>query len=99
MLIRLHRCVCLSALLLLECRKVGFSRDEAQIVVDSFTEKMAIFIVYLHGNIQAPREECVYKNIFLLSLSKHLLWVLKRTVSSDSSFEHPKHMFKLTDQK
>ena len=28
-----------------------------------------------------------------------MLWVLKRTVSSRQSFEHPKHMFKLMDKK
>ena len=30
-----------------------------------------------------------------ISQPKHMLWVLKRTVSMDSSFEHPKHMLKL----
>ena len=28
-----------------------------------------------------------------------MLWVLKRTVSSRHSFEHPKHMFKLIGKK
>ena len=33
--------------------------------------------------------------IFLISQPKHMLWVLKRTASRDSSFEHPKHMYEL----
>ena len=28
-----------------------------------------------------------------------MLWVLKRTVSKDGSFEHPKHMLKLMGKK
>ena len=33
---------------------------------------------------------------FLISQTKHMLWLLKRTASQcDGSFEHPKHMFKL----
>ena len=31
----------------------------------------------------------------LISQPKHMLWVLKRTVSVGGSFEHPKHMLKL----
>ena len=41
----------------------------------------------------------VYQKIdFLISQTKHMLWVLKRTVSM-SSFEHPKHMSKLMGEK
>ena len=32
---------------------------------------------------------------FLISKPKRMLWVLKRTVSMNRSFEHPKHMLKL----
>ena len=39
-------------------------------------------------------DESAYQNInFLISEPKHMLWVLKRTVS----MRHPKHMFKLMD--
>ena len=41
-----------------------------------------------------------YQNIdFLISEPKHMLWVLKRTVSMRRFFVHPKHMFKLMDYK
>ena len=33
--------------------------------------------------------------IFLITQPKHMLWVLKRTVSMKGSFGHPKHMFNL----
>ena len=36
---------------------------------------------------------------FLISNTKHMLWVLKRTDETDSSFEHPEHMLKLMDKK
>ena len=37
---------------------------------------------------------------FLISQPKHMLWVLKRTVSMRRFFfEHPKHMLKLTGKK
>ena len=39
------------------------------------------------------------KNIFLISQPKHMLWVLKRTVNDDGSFEYLKHMFKLMVKK
>ena len=38
------------------------------------------------------------KIIFLISQPKHMLWVLKRTVSMRQSFEHAKHMFRLKDK-
>ena len=43
-----------------------------------------------------------WRTIFFISHPKHMMWVLKRTVSKrrlkepsqrDGSFEHPKHMF------
>ena len=39
------------------------------------------------------------KNNFLISQSKHILWMLKRTVFRDGSFEHSKHMLKLLGKK
>ena len=36
------------------------------------------------------------KNNVLISQPKHMLWVLKRTISS---FEHPKHILQLMDKK
>ena len=43
-----------------------------------------------------PPDKSVYwKTICFISHPKHMLWVLKR----DSSFEHPKHMFKLMGKK
>ena len=41
----------------------------------------------------------ISKFIFLISQPKHLLWVLKRTISLRSTFEHPKDMFKLIGKK
>ena len=42
--------------------------------------------------------EGVLENYFLTSQPKHMLWVLKRTISMNGSFEHPKHMFELMDK-
>ena len=44
-------------------------------------------------------EDWKLKSIFLISKPKHILWVLKRTISMRRSFEHPKHMLKLKDMK
>ena len=46
-----------------------------------------------------PRKECATENYYPISQPKHMLWVLKRTVSTRRSFEHPKYMFKLIDKK
>ena len=46
-----------------------------------------------------PDLECVTKIYFLISQPKHLLWVLKRTVQWDGSFEDPKHTLKLIYKK
>ena len=35
------------------------------------------------------------KNNFLISQPKHMMLVLKKNITRDSSFEHPKHMLKL----
>ena len=41
---------------------------------------------------------CIGKIIFFISHPKHMLWVLKKTVSMKQFFiEHPKHMFKLKE--
>ena len=45
----------------------------------------------MEPNTMTPDKNVYWKIIFLISQPKHLLWVLKRTVSS---YEHPKHMFK-----
>ena len=47
--------------------------------------------------INRPPDKSVYLIIifFVISQPKHMLWVLKRTVS----LRHPKHMFKLMDKK
>ena len=44
-----------------------------------------------------PPDKCVYLNIiFFISQPKHILWVLKRTVSMRQFFfNHPKYMFRL----
>ena len=44
-------------------------------------------------------KECVIKIFFFISQHKHILWVLKRTVSMRRFFEHPKLMLKLMDKK
>ena len=59
------------------------------------------FFCIFHMNFKHNLQRRVYikSNInFLISQPKHILWVLKRTVS-DGSFEHPKQMFKLMDKK
>ena len=44
--------------------------------------------------IQAPRKECVTEMYFLISQAKHMLWVLKRTVSVKRFFLAPKNNVK-----
>ena len=49
-----------------------------------------------------PDKSVLLKNIFLISQSKHMLWVPKRTLSMRRFFGpngHPKHMFKLMGKK
>ena len=48
-----------------------------------------------------PPDKSVYqKIIFLISQPKcNMLWVLKRTILIDGSFEHPKHMFEMMGKK
>ena len=47
-----------------------------------------------------PPDKSVYwKTIFFIFHPKHMLWVLKEPSQWDSSFEHPKHMFKLMGKK
>ena len=47
-----------------------------------------------------PSVKSVYqKCIFLISQPKHMLWVLRRTVSMRRSFEHQKHMLNLMGKK
>ena len=55
---------------------------------------------YVEGNMKNFLNETVLmstQNICLKSLPKHMLWILKRTVSSRRSFEHPKQKLKLMD--
>ena len=47
--------------------------------------------VQCYCGTQVFNSECVTKIYFLISQSKHMLWVLKRTVR-DGSFEHQKHL-------
>ena len=48
------------------------------------------------GSSARPPDICVYLQIiFLISQPKHMLWVLKRTISMRWFFWAPKHMFKL----
>ena len=43
--------------------------------------------------------ECVAENYLLISQPKHMLWVLKRTVSYRTvNIERPKHVLKLIDK-
>ena len=46
-----------------------------------------------------PDKRVYWKIIFFISHPKHMLLVLKRTVSMRRFFEHPKHMFKLMGKK
>ena len=41
---------------------------------------------------------CTPKNNLFFSWPKHILWILKRTVS-DGSFEHPKYMLSMMGKK
>ena len=51
-------------------------------------------------SVDWPPDKSAYsKTIFFISHAKHMLWVLKRTVSMRQFFEHPKHMFKLMGKK
>ena len=49
--------------------------------------------------IRPPAKSAEQKIIFLISEPKHMLWVLKWTVSMRRFFEHPQHMFKLMGKK
>ena len=61
--------------------------------------KMSTF-GYNFNDKSVPIDKSVHsKNNLLISQPKHMLWVLKRTVSMRGSFEHQKHMFKLIDEK
>ena len=42
-----------------------------------------------------PDTSALLKIIFLISHSKHMLWVLKRKVRRDRSFEHRKQMLEI----
>ena len=44
---------------------------------------------------QAPDKSVYWSSIFFIYHPKHMLWVLKRTVSIRRFFEHPKHKLKL----
>ena len=51
-------------------------------------------------NLPGLQIKCAYWNIiFFISYPKHMLWLLKKTVPMDDSFEHTKRMFKLMDKK
>ena len=48
---------------------------------------------------RTPDKSAYQKINFLISQPKHMLWVLKLTVSMRRFFQHPKHMFKLMGKK
>ena len=53
--------------------------------------------VSIQSQVRSPDK--YWKTIFFISHPKYMLWVLKRTVLMSSSFEHPKHIFKLMGKK
>ena len=56
----------------------------------------------INRRVQPPNKKGLQYITFLISESKHTLWVLKRTVTKithcDCSFEHPKHKIEITDK-
>ena len=64
---------------------------------------LCFFFLLLFSGLKVGEDNS--KNNFLLSQSKHIFWVLKKTVSGSfeypisGSFEHPKYMFRLLDIK
>ena len=55
--------------------------------------------VYANKTARPPDKSVYWNIIFFISHPKHMVWVLKRTVSMRRSLEHPKHMFKLMGKK
>ena len=55
--------------------------------------------IYVLKHLQASRQECVIENYFSYSSTQTCCGYLKEPSQGDSSFEHPKHMFKLMDKK
>ena len=49
--------------------------------------------------VRSPDKSVYLKITFLISQTKHMLWVFKRTASARPFFEYPKHMFKMVDKK
>ena len=48
--------------------------------------------------IRPPDKSAYWIINFLIAQPRHMFWILKRTVLMRRFFEHPKHMFKLTDK-
>ena len=57
------------------------------------------FLIRILFNVFPIHQVRTKKNNFLIFQPKHMLWVLKRTVSMRRFFEHPKHMLKLMGKK
>ena len=51
--------------------------------------------VFYNAQPRPPDKSVYWKIIYFISHPKHMLWVLKRIVSMDGSFKHPKLIFKL----
>ena len=66
----------------------------------TFSESQLLSTILNDNLIIWPPDKIVLiKYIFLISETKHILWVLKRTVSMRHSFQHQKHMYKQMDKK
>ena len=56
----------------------------------------------INRRVQPPNKRGLHYITFLISESKHMLWVLKRTATATthcgSSFEHPTHRLEITDK-
>ena len=61
--------------------------------------KLVVNLYYTIQLVRPPDKSVYWKIIFFISHPKHMLWVLKRTVSMRQSIEHSKHMFKLMGKK
>ena len=62
-----------------------------------FFEKVDFEKIHHMKYYRPPDKSAYWKIIFFISHPKHILLVLKRTVSG--CFEHPNHMFKLMGKK
>ena len=80
---------------------MGYSLEESQRDVSSeLNRKWFSWRNVENIYIRPPDKSAYWKIIFVISHPKHILWVLKRTVSIwDGSFEHSKHMFRWMGKK